>query len=84
MKNSLSKEWVKLIKKQLPNVSFISKMETKDGRFIRVKVKNDFGGKDTIDFKIEKDAPMRGIEWEYILNNLEQRDYERKQEDRGE
>jgi hypothetical protein len=78
MISSLDKEWIKLIKKQLPNVSFISKMNVGSDRFVRVKTRNDFGGKDTIDFKIEKDAPMRGVEWEYILNNLEERKYEER------
>jgi hypothetical protein len=72
----LEKEWKKLIMKEVPEVTFISKMYKGNDIFITVKLKNFSGGRDTVDFKLEPNQKMRGQEWEYILENLKAKKYE--------
>lgn len=81
---SLDKSWIELLKKDVKGVTFVSKMRDAENKlFVRVKIKNDFGGKDTIDYRITRE-PMRSNEWEYIINNLKQRIYEEERGDENE
>lgn len=73
---NLEKEWKKVIMKSVPDVTFISKMYKGDDVFVTVKVKNFSGGRDSVDFKMEKGRPIRGQEWEYILESLRTKAYE--------
>jgi hypothetical protein len=81
---NLHKMWVAYIMSEVKEVTFISFLKRKDPDddfklkdYISVKLKNSSGGRDVIDFEVKCPIDkVGGKEYEYLLHNLKNREYE--------
>lgn len=79
----IEKLWIAYIKKQLPDVTFISHLNMNNESFIIVKVKNylseDKKGRDEVLFSRNGiTTPTTSSDWEYIYKVLKEKSYETK------
>ena len=73
---NLNKLWMKLIKESDRNITFIGFVTQNKEEFVKVVVKNELGGKDTVVFKILSTSPqMRSNEWEHIRSTVKNKTY---------
>ena len=64
------------IKKDIKDVTFIGFVTKGKEEFVKVMVKNETGGKDTVVFKILTNSrEMRGNEWQHILTTIKNKTY---------
>lgn len=76
MKTNLQNFWFKYLKEQIKAISFIAIMYEGANAFIKIRIKNESGGVDTVLFKCST-APqhLKADDYEYVLNQLKTKAY---------
>lgn len=76
--DTLNQSWMNLIRKE-KDVIYCSFMEQDGEWHLKVRVKNVFGGKDTLDYKFDEATTpknIKGKQFEYIINDIRSKGYE--------
>lgn len=71
--------WMQEVRRQVPSITYISFVQTKEGDLLKVNLKNSESIKDTVTFKLDvSQLNMTGHEWEYVIEVLKTKSYEHK------
>lgn len=70
------KSQMERIKRECKSVCFIAHEQEGEKYFIKVKVKNELGGKDTVSFPLKAlPSQITTKEYDFILNTLKEKGY---------
>lgn len=76
------KSQMERIKKELPEVTYVSHVEEKGLHFIKIRAKNEKGGKDEIMFPLQTHPNnLRTEEYDHIIEVIKTKDYAGSQSD---